>query len=123
MPRFCIFHPYQVPTAFLYSDASYHALTVHFFKGRREQICFKFFSEYEIKQSSTWKELIAIQFAPRPSASNVYKINKTSYIKVIRPTGSFDLLGTQNRKTSKNIQKSKHSRGTFLTLSFILAFF
>ena len=32
-------------------------------KGRREYICFKNFSEYEIKQSSTWRELFAIQFA------------------------------------------------------------
>ena len=38
-------------------------------------------------------------------------------------TGSPDLLGTQIHKTSKNIQKSKHSRGTLLALSFTLVFF
>ena len=34
-----------------------------FFKGEREYICFKIFSEYEVKQNSAWRELFAIQFA------------------------------------------------------------
>ena len=37
--------------------------------------------------------------------------------------GGTELLGTESHKTSKNIQKSKHSRGTLLALSFILVFF
>ena len=37
--------------------------------------------------------------------------------------GSTELLGTESHKTSKNIQKSKHSRGTLLALNFILVFF
>ena len=63
IPSFCILHPYQVPTVFISIDASYHALFAQFLKEDREQICFKFFSEYEIKQSFTWRELFAIQFS------------------------------------------------------------
>ena len=53
----------QVPTVFIFLDASNHTLSAQFLKGRREYICFKHFSEYEIKQISTWMELFAIQFA------------------------------------------------------------
>ena len=56
-------YPYQVHTVFISSDASNQALSAQFLKGKREYICFKNFSEYEIKQSSTWRELFAIQFA------------------------------------------------------------
>ena len=59
----CVLYSFQVPTVFTSSDASNHALSAQFLKGRREYICFKNFSEYEIKQSSTWRELFAIQFA------------------------------------------------------------
>ena len=40
-------------------------------KGWREHIYFKIFSEYEIKQSSTWKELITIQCALQSFASKI----------------------------------------------------
>ena len=56
------FAVYQVPTVFISSDTSYHALSAQSFKGGREHICFKFFSEYKIKQSLTWRVLFAIQF-------------------------------------------------------------
>ena len=58
-----VLYPYQFPTVLISSDASNHALSAQFFKGGREYICFKNFSEYEIKQSSTWRALFAIQFA------------------------------------------------------------
>ena len=38
-------------------------------------------------------------------------------------SGAPDLLGTQSHKTPTIIQRSRHSRGTILALSFILAFF
>ena len=38
-------HLYQVPTIFISSDAINHALSAQFFKGEREHICFKNFSE------------------------------------------------------------------------------
>ena len=38
-------------------------------------------------------------------------------------TGIPNLLSTQSHETSKNIQKSKHARGTLLELSFILLIF
>ena len=63
-----VLYPYQVPTVFISSDASNRASSAQFLKGRREYICFKNFSEYEIKQSSTWRELFAIQFALHPFA-------------------------------------------------------
>ena len=92
------------------------------------------FSEYEIKQSSAWRELFAIQFtlqsfAPKISNKSVcwemdsYAASLTVTSEIIRHTGSLDLLGTQSHQTSENIKKSRHSRGTPLTLSFILAFF
>ena len=58
-----VLYPYQVSTVFISSDASNHALPAQFLKEGREYICFKNFSEYEIKQSSTWRELLAIKFA------------------------------------------------------------
>ena len=58
-----VLYPYQVPTVFISSDASNHALSAQFLKGRREYMCFKSFSEYKIKQSSAWREFFAIQFA------------------------------------------------------------
>ena len=134
-------HPYQVPTVFISSDAiitlsrntSNHALFAQFFKAEREYICFKNFSEYEIKQNSTWRELFAIQLALQsfaPKISNKFICWETdSYASSLtvasesNNTGSPDLLGTQSHKTSENIQKSKHSRGTLLALNFILVFF
>ena len=56
-------------------DLSYHAASAQSFKGGREHICLKFFSEYQIKQSSTWGELFAIQFALQ---SFTPKINNNS---------------------------------------------
>ena len=103
------------------------------FKGEREYICFKNFSEYEIKQNLTWRELFAIpfalqSFAPKISNKSVCWETENSAASLTvtsesNNTGSPDLLGTQSHKTSKNIQKSKHSRGTLLTLSFILVLF
>ena len=58
-----VLYTYQVPTVFTSSDANDHALPAQCLKEGREYICFKNFSEYEIKQSSTWRELFAIQFA------------------------------------------------------------
>ena len=134
-------HPYQVPTVFISSDAiitlsrntSNHALFAQFFKAEREYTCFKNFSEYEIKQNSTWRELFAIQLALQsfaPKISNKFICWETdSYALSLtvasesNNTGSPDLLGTQSHKTSENIQKSKHSRGTLLALNFILVFF
>ena len=37
----CVLHPYQVPTVFISSDASSHALSPQSFKGVKEHICFK----------------------------------------------------------------------------------
>ena len=48
-----VLYPCQVPTVFISSDTSNHALSARSLKRRREYICFKNFSEYEIKQSST----------------------------------------------------------------------
>ena len=58
-----VLYPYQIPTVFISSDASNHALPTQFLKGGREYICFKSFSEYKTKQSSTWRELFAVKFA------------------------------------------------------------
>ena len=58
-----VLYTYQVPTVFSSSDASNHALSAQFLKGGTEYIYFKNFSKYEIKQSSTWRELFAIKFA------------------------------------------------------------
>ena len=54
-----VLYPYQVPTVFSSSDASNHALSAQFLKGGTEYICFKNFSEYEIKQSSTASLIVA----------------------------------------------------------------
>ena len=108
--------------------------TLTIFWRRERTICFKFFSEYEIKQSSAWRELFAIQFALQSFAPKIrnksvcwetdsYAASLTVTSEIIRHTGSLDLLGTQSHQTSENIKKSRHSRGTPLTLSFILAFF
>ena len=102
---FCILHPYQFPTVFISSDASYHALPAQFFKGGREQICLTFFRKYKIKLSSTWRKSFAIQFALKsftPKGSNKTACWKTdnyaaslimeairkSELKVIRHTGN-----------------------------------
>ena len=72
IPSFCILLPYQIPTTvFISSDASYYALSAQSFKGGRGQTCFKFFSEYEIKQSLTWSELSAIQLALQSLAPKI----------------------------------------------------
>ena len=71
-----VLYPYQVSTVFISSDASNHALPAQFLKEGREYICFKNFSEYEIKQSSTWRELFAIKllhsFASKISNNSVH---------------------------------------------------
>ena len=115
IPSFCILHPYQIPTTvFISSDASYYALSTQCFKGRRGQTCFKFFREYEIKQSLTWSELSAIQLALQSLAP------KISNKSVCWETDNYaDLLVTQSHKRSKNIQKSRHEciiSGTVLIL-------
>ena len=48
-----VLYPYQVRTVFISLDASNRVLFAQFFKVGREHICFKNFSEYEIKQSLT----------------------------------------------------------------------
>ena len=58
-----VLYPYQIPTVFISPGASNHALSAQFLKVGREYTCFKDFCEYEIKQSSTWRELLTIQFA------------------------------------------------------------
>ena len=78
----------------------------------REYICFKNFSEYEVKQNLTWRELFAIHFAlqsfaPKISNKSVCwetenfgaSLNVTceSY-----DTGSPNLMNTQSYKTFKN---------------------
>ena len=103
------------------------------FKGEREYICFKNFSEYEIKQNLTWRELFAIpfalqSFAPKISNKSVCWETENSAASLTvtsesNNTGSPDLLGTQSHKTFKNIQKSKHSRSTLLAISFFKVFF
>ena len=66
-----VLYPYQVSTVFISSDASNHALPAQFLKEGREYICFRNFSEYEIKQSSTWRELFAIKFTLHSFASKI----------------------------------------------------
>ena len=91
------------------------------FKGEREYICFKNFSEYEIKQKFDLEGVTyynkSVCWETENSAASLTVTSESNN------TGSPDLLGTQSHKTSKNIQKSKHSRGTLLALSFILVFF
>ena len=80
----------------------------------RENICFKNFSEYQIKQNLTWSELLAIQvtlqsFAPKVSDKSVCWDTENSAASLTvtsesNNTGSPDLLGTQSHKTFKNIQ-------------------
>ena len=84
------------------------------FKGEREYICFKNFSEYEVKQNLTWRKLFAIQFslqffAPKISNKSVCweKENSAASLTVTSEsnnTSSPDLLDTQSYKTFKNIQ-------------------
>ena len=105
-------HPYQVSTVFISSGAiikqsrntSDHALFTQFFKGERKYIYFKNFSEYEIKQNSTWRELFVNQFALQsfaPKISNKSACWETdnyaaslTVASEINNTGSPDLLGT-----------------------------
>ena len=98
----------------LFGNKSSHALFAQVFKGEREYICFKNFSEYEVKQSLTWRELFAIQFAlqsfaPKISNKSVCWETENSAASLTvtsesNNTGSPDLLGTQSHKTFKNIQ-------------------
>ena len=81
------------------------------FKGEREYICFKNFSEYEIKQNLTWRELFAIQFALQsfaPKISNKSVCWETENSAASRTVtsesyniGSPALLDTQSYKTFK----------------------
>ena len=94
-------------------NTSSHALFTQIFKGEREYICFKNFSEYEIKQNLTWRELFAIQFAlqsfaPKISNKSVCWETENSSASLTvtsesNNTDSPDLLGTQSHKTIKNI--------------------
>ena len=94
-------------------NTSSHALFAQIFKGEKEYICFKNFSEYEIKQHLTWRELFAIQFAlqffaPKISNKSVcWETENSAASLTVTPesnnTGSPDLLGTQSHKTLKNI--------------------
>ena len=122
-------HPYQVPTVFISSDAiiTYHVIRLitpysHSFLKDREN-----FSQYEIKQNSTWRELFAIQLALQsftPKISNKSVCWETdNYALSLTVSSESNNQATQCHKTSKNIQKLKHSRGTLLALSFILVFF
>ena len=105
----------------------------HSFLKEREYICFKIFSEYKIKQNSTWRKLFAIQFAlqslaPKSSSKSTCWETESyaTWLTVTSEsnnTGSPDLLGTQSHKIFKNIQKSKHSRSTLLAISFFKVFF
>ena len=82
-----------------------------FFKGEREYICFKIFSEYEVKQNSAWRELFAIQFALQsfvPKISNKSVCWETENSAASRTVtsesyniGSPALLDTQSYKTFK----------------------
>ena len=110
-------HPYQISTVFISShvmitesrNTSSHALFAQIFKGEREYICFKNFSEYEIKQNLTWRELFAIQFAlqsfaPKISNKSVCWETENSAASLTvtsesNNTGSPDLLGTRSHKT------------------------
>ena len=84
------------------------------FKGEREYICFKNFSEYEVKQNLTWRELFAIRFALQSFAPKINNKsvcweteNSAASLTVTSEsnnTGSPDLLDTQSYKTFKNIQ-------------------
>ena len=76
-------YPYQIPTVFISSGASNHALFAQFLKVGREYICFKNFSECEIKKSSTWRELLTIQFALHSFAP------KISYMSVHWETDNY----------------------------------
>ena len=98
----------------LFGNKSSHALFAQVFKGEREYICFKNFSEYEVKQNLTWRELFAIQFAlqsfaPKISNKSVCWETENSAASLTvtsesNNTGSPDLLDTQSYKTFKNIQ-------------------
>ena len=112
----CFLHPYQVPTVFISSDAiiTYHVIRLitpysHSFLKDREN-----FSEYEIKQNSTWRELFAIQlalqsFAPKISNKSVcwetdnYAVSLT-VASESNNTGSPDLLVL---KVIKHLKTSK----------------
>ena len=88
---------------------SSHALFAQIFNRKREYICFKNFSEYEIKQNLTWRELFAIRFAlqsfaPKISNKSVCWETENSAASVAvtsesNNTGSPNLQGTQSHKT------------------------
>ena len=98
----------------LFGNKSSHALFAQVFKVEREYICFKNFSEYEVKQNLTWRELFAIQFAlqsfaPKISNKSVCWETENSAASLTvtsesNNTGSPELLDTQSYKTFKNIQ-------------------
>ena len=84
------------------------------FKGEREYICFTNFSEYEIKQNLTWRELFDTQFALQSFTAKISNKsvcweteNSAASLTVTSEsnnTGSPDLLGTRSHKTFKSIQ-------------------
>ena len=88
-----VLYPYQVPTVFISSDTSNHALSAQFLKGGREYICFKNFGEYKIKQSLTWRELFAIKFvlhsfAPKISNKSLHWETDSYAASLIVTSGS-----------------------------------
>ena len=104
------------------------------FKGEREYICFKNFSEYEVKQSLTWRELFAIQFALQsfaPKISNKSVCweteNSAASLTVTSEsynTGSLDQIPKviKHLKTSKVKALSWYPFGTQLRLFYNLTF-
>ena len=89
-------YPYKVPTVFISSDASNHTLSAQFLKGGREYICFKNVSEYEIKQSLTWREFFAIQFALYSFAPNIS--NKSVHWKIDNYAASLIVASGSNKE-------------------------
>ena len=99
-------HPYQAPTVFISSDAiitqsrnmSNHALLAQLLKGERENICFKSFSECEIKQNLTWRESFAIHFALQSFAPKIS--NKSVCWETDNYTGSLTVASESNNTVS-----------------------
>ena len=103
-----VLYPYQVPTVFISSDASNHTLSAQFLKGGREYICFKNVSEYEIKQSSTWRELFAIQFALHSFAPNIS--NKSVHWKIDNYAASLIVASGSNKEHLQPLAEDIYER-------------
>ena len=111
-----VLYPYQVPTVFISSDASNHALSAQFLKGGREYICFKKFSEYEIKQSSTWRELFAIKFALHSFALKIS--NKSLHWKTDSCAASLIVASGSNKEHLQTLAEDLYE----LILNILLFF-